>query len=276
MRVLVTGANGYLGRGIVKHLLDDGLEVIATDFFDDSIDKRATIFKTNLFEIDDPFLFFNKPDVLLHLAWRDGFVHNSDAHFYDLFSHYSFIKRMINGGCKHVAVLGTMHEIGYFEGCINENTPCNPQNLYGIAKNALRNAIDLLCGERHVFYQWLRGFYIVGNNDKGNSVFSKIVLADKEGKKVFPFTSGTNQYDFLDYDAFCTQVSLAVQQTEIGGIINICSGHPQRIAERVEQFIKDNALSIKLDYGAFPDRKYDAKKVWGDNGKILKIMKKES
>lgn len=45
MRVLVTGANGYLGKGVVKSLLDDGVEVIATDFRDAHIDKRATIIK---------------------------------------------------------------------------------------------------------------------------------------------------------------------------------------------------------------------------------------
>lgn len=31
-KILVTGANGYLGKGVVKQLLDDGIEVIATDF----------------------------------------------------------------------------------------------------------------------------------------------------------------------------------------------------------------------------------------------------
>ena len=35
MRVLVTGANGYLGAGVVKQLCDDGVEVIAADFKSD-------------------------------------------------------------------------------------------------------------------------------------------------------------------------------------------------------------------------------------------------
>ena len=34
MKVLVTGANGYLGKGVVKQLLDDGMEVIAADYRD--------------------------------------------------------------------------------------------------------------------------------------------------------------------------------------------------------------------------------------------------
>ena len=37
MKILVTGANGYLGKGVVKRLLDDGIEVIASDFQDNGI-----------------------------------------------------------------------------------------------------------------------------------------------------------------------------------------------------------------------------------------------
>ena len=37
MKILVTGANGYLGQGVVKCLLDKGIEVIATDFKIDTV-----------------------------------------------------------------------------------------------------------------------------------------------------------------------------------------------------------------------------------------------
>lgn len=39
---------------------------------------------------------------------------------------------------KTIAVMGSMHEVGFFEGSIDENTPCRPESFYGIAKNALR------------------------------------------------------------------------------------------------------------------------------------------
>lgn len=35
------------------------------------------------------------------------------------------------------------------------------------------------------------------------------------------------------------------------------------MADRVERFIKENQYNIKLQYGAFPDRPYDSKAVWG-------------
>lgn len=59
----------------------------------------------------------------------------------------------------------------------------------------------------------------------------------------------------------------------ITGIINICSGRPEKLAERVERFIAENGYKIKLKYGAFPDRPYDSKAVWGDSRKIEAVMK---
>ena len=173
---------------------------------------------------------------------------------------------------KKVAVLGSMHEVGFFEGSINETTPTNPQSLYGISKNALRNAVELLCKKHSIIFQWLRGFYIVGNTIDGSSIFSKIVQANDNQQEVFPFTMGLNQFDFIDYDDFCVGVAQTVLQDNIVGIINICSGSPEKLADRVERFIQENNFNIKLQYGAFPDRPYDSKAVWGDVSKLTKIL----
>lgn len=272
MKVLVTGANGYLGLGIVKHILDCGNNVVATDIKIDNIDERADRRAVDLFSIEDPFKYFGEPDVLLHLAWRDGFVHFSDAHIDDLPKHYAFIKKFSESDVKTIAVMGSMHEVGFFEGSIKEDTPCNPNTPYGISKNALRKLTEMLCAQNNKNFMWLRGYYIVGNSKFGSSIFSKITAAEAEGKEEFPFTMGQNQFDFVDYEIFCEQVARSVGQDEVLGVINICSGYPEKLADRVERFIKENGYKIKLKYGAFPDRPYDSKAVWGDGKKIEKIM----
>lgn len=272
MKVLVTGANGYLGTGIVNAILNKGHDVIAVDFKVNRVDSRAKKIACNLFEIENAYEYFDKPDVLLHLAWRDGFVHYSDAHIEDLPKHFAFIKGMAEAGCKRIAGLGSMHEIGFFEGSINETTPCHPITPYGIGKNALRDLTEMVCNQNNAIFQWLRGYYIVGNSKYGSSIFSKITAAEEEGKKEFPFTMGQNQYDFVDYDVFVEQVATVVSQNKINGIINICSGKPEKLADRVERFIKENDYKIKLKYGAFPDRPYDSKAVWADGRKIEEIM----
>ena len=273
MKILVTGANGYLGQGVVKAILDKGHEVIATDLKINNIDNRAKKIEANLFEVECPYDFFEKPDAVLHMAWRDGFIHYSDSHINDLYKHYEFIKKLLEAGLKKIAVMGSMHEIGFWEGAIKDETPCNPLSLYGISKNALRDLVKILTKQNNAEYQWLRGFYIVGNSQYGASVFSKITQAANEGKTEFPFTMGENQYDFIDYDQFCLQVATTITQNKINGIINICSGKPEKLADRVERSIRDNNYDIKLNYGAFPDRPYDSKAVWGDSSKINEILK---
>ncbi len=273
MKILVTGANGYLGKGVVNALLDRGAEVVATDFKDNMVDKRAEIKTTELFSVEKPYEYFGHPDVLLHMAWRNGFVHSSVDHINDLPKHNAFLSTMVDEGVNQIAVMGSMHEVGFFEGSVNESTPCNPLSLYGISKNALRRLVELKCKEKNAVFQWLRGFYIVGKTADGSSIFSKIVQAVDEGKTEFPFTMGLNQFDFIDYDVFCSYVADVVLQKEIDGIINICSGRPEKLSDRVERFIKDNGFNIKLNYGEFPDRPYDSRAIWGDDFKIRMVEK---
>ena len=166
MKILVTGANGYIGRHVVKSLLDKGAKVIACDIVTTDIDERAECRTLNLFDLPEGNIYeqLGSPDVCLHMAWRNGFVHNSPTQIGDLSAHYKFLTALIDGGLKHLAVMGTMHEVGYWEGAIDENTPCNPISMYGIAKVALRRAMILYCKQKECILQWLRCYYILGDD----------------------------------------------------------------------------------------------------------------
>lgn len=273
-KVLITGGNGYIGKPLTKEFLDRGFEVyLATTSVDSSIDKRVNICKASIFNgSKNIYKQLGEPDICIHMAWRDGFIHNSDKHLLELNKHCEFIQNMINGGLKHLVVIGTMHEIGYWEGKIDENTPCNPMTMYGIAKNSLRQAINIMVKDRDIVFQWLRLYYITGEDSRSNSIFSKILKMEKEGIEKFPFTTGKNKYDFIDINELVKQIVLASTQIEIQGIINCCSGNPVSLSDRVEKFIRDNNLKIKLEYGKFPERKYDSPIIYGDDSKIREIL----
>lgn len=275
MIVLVTGANGYIGRHVVDALLDLGHEVIACDLQVDRVDSRVKVIEGNLFEnVDSIYNRMGAPDVCIHAAWRDGFVHNSKKHLEDFSAHFRFLTAMIDGGLKRLCVMGSMHEVGYWEGAIDENTPCNPLSMYGIAKDALRRAMLLYCKEKNCLLYWLRGYYVFGDDAHNHSIFTKLLQADKEGEEWFPFTSGQTKYDFISVYDMAKQIAITSTQNEVTGIINCCSGKPVSLADRVEHYIKENGLHIKLDYGKYPDRPYDSPITYGDNRRIQEIIDK--
>ena len=272
-RYLVTGANGYIGKHVVDELLRLGYGVVACDVNFDAVSPEAEKLSVDISDSSiNVFELAGKPDGMIHLAWRNGFKHNADTHLKDLSIHTEFIERMINAGLKSITVMGSMHEVGYFEGAIKPDSPANPLSLYAIAKNSLRQAVEVLSKGKDVSFKWLRGFYIYGDDEKSNSVLGKILLADREGKKSFPFTSGKNLYDFIHVEKLAEQIVAAAVQDKYTGIINCCTGNPISLSEMAERFIKENNLSIRLEYGAFPDRPYDSPGIWGDATLINKIL----
>lgn len=271
--ILVTGAAGYIGRHVIKTALDMGHRVIAADFAFKGVDERAEFCDVPLFSGDkNIYKALGSPDVCIHLAWRDGFRHNASSHMKDLSSHVVFCNNMAAGGLPLLTVMGTMHEVGYWEGAITADTPCAPQSQYGIAKNALRQSLMLSLPAAGCRLHWLRAYYITGDEAHGSSIFAKITQAELDGKKTFPFTTGKNKYDFIDVDRLAQMIVAASVQDKVGGIINVCTGQPQSLADRVEQFLREKQYKIRLDYGAFPDRPYDSPGVWGDPAQINAIL----
>ncbi len=275
-KILITGANGYIGSHVLKYLLDKDFNCIAVDFTNNNIDKRADFIKYDILKNCDSnniYKDLKEPDILIHFAWQDGFNHNAKSHIENMDKHYKFLTNLINQGLKSLSIMGTMHEVGYVEGIIRNSSPCNPMSLYGIAKNALRQMIMLYVMDKNISLKWLRAFYIYGDDKQNHSVFTKLIEAENQGKKEFPFTDGINFYDFIHIDELSKQISEASIQNKVNGIINVCSGEPKALKEVIEDYIKYHNFKIKLNYGAFAKRKYDSPIVYGDNTIIQNILK---
>ena len=85
-----------------------------------------------------------------------------------------------------VSALGTMHEVGYWEGPIDADTPTNPATLYGIAKDTLRKAVFTSFADR-TNLTWLRCFHVYGDDRSSNSIFTRLLEVGEAGKPTFPF-----------------------------------------------------------------------------------------
>lgn len=275
--IVVTGAAGYIGRHLVPALLDNGVRVVALARQSArrpvEIDPRADVVVADVLDptFDLAATVDGEIEAVVHLAWQDGFAHNAPSHVENLSAHFRFLEAVVEAGVPRLVVLGSMHEVGYWEGAIDAETPTNPLSLYGIAKDALRRAATVALAGRTEL-AWVRSYYIVGDDHFNQSVFTKLLQAVDEGRTTFPFTSGRNRYDFIDVDELGRQLAAVVLARGETGVINCCSGEAVPLRDRVERFITENALPITLEYGAFADRPYDSPAVWGDASRIRSIM----
>lgn len=271
MRLAITGAGGYIGKHVAQKAYTLGHSVLKISRTESSKD---IVHKLDVLEAsqEDIVHRFSEIDACIHLAWQSGFNHQSSYHLESVLKHYYFIEKLILSGVKNITVAGTMHEIGYFIGEVNEYTTCNPINPYGIAKNFLRQSLLHLCRQNQVSLKWLRLFYITGDDENNNSIFNKLLSAERNKEKTFPLNSGEMLFDFIHVEDLAEQIIQTALQTTYTGVINCCSGTPVSLKTKVEQFILEKGLSIKPEYNKFPRREYDSYAIWGDASIIKTIM----
>ena len=233
--VVVTGAAGYIGRHVVSALADDGFDVVAVGRPGNTagIDRRARVVEADVLSADLELssIVDDSTAAVVHLAWQDGFVHNAASHMLRLSDHFRFLHSVAAAGVPRIAPLGTMHEVGYWEGGITATTPTNPRSMYGIAKDALRRAVFLGLPETEI--AWLRCYYIYGDDRNNRSIFTRLLEAADEGQTSMPFTTGRNEYDFIRVEELAQQIALAATPPGFTEVINCSSGQPVSLAGKV-------------------------------------------
>lgn len=280
MRVLVTGASGFIGNHVVQALLNKKIEVLATSRTAERASKRSWFRSVEYFEQDlnekrdDYFQLFKKPDCLIHLAW-DGLPNYTALHHFErnLPNNYFFLKNMARDGLKKMVVTGTCAEYGLQNGCLSEDSPAIPSNAYGIAKDTLRRILAVLSQKYSFVFQWIRLFYIYGEGQRGDSLLGQLDTALKRGEDIFQMSQGEQLRDYLDVKEAADYIVKILCQNSINGIINCCSGNPISVRKFIENYLKAKGKTIQLGLGAYPLPDYEPLAFWGDNTKLDRILK---
>jgi len=282
MKILVTGATGFIGNHIIEQLLElNEHEIIVSALEQENNKKRpwyknVTFIPCDLYEKKENFFtFFQNPDLLIHLAWQGLPNFNELYHFErNLFSSYFFIKNIVVNGLKNVNVVGTCFEYGMQCGQLKEELLTQPVNAYGIAKDTLRKFLELLKSEFDFKFKWIRLFYMYGEGQSPKSIIPQLDKAIDNEEPVFNISGGEQLRDYLPVENVAKNIIDISLQDEIEGIFNNCSGTPISIRKLVEDHIKRRSKNIKLNLGYYPYPDYVPMAFWGDNTKLKSIKKK--
>ncbi|MDZ7751189.1 MAG: NAD(P)-dependent oxidoreductase [Gammaproteobacteria bacterium] len=275
MKVVVTGATGFVGRYVVTELEARGVESLAVSRQARKLPAgQGCGVSLDLHDVPvGVYELLGCPDVLIHLAWSGLPNYKSLHHFeVELPAHYAFLKALIDGGLKHLVVAGTCLEYGIRSGPLSEVAASHPTTAYGFAKDALRRQLEFLREARSFRLVWARLFYLYGEGQAESSLYSQLRRAAEKGNRVFNMSGGEQLRDFLPVGkAAAHLVSLALTPVD-AGVVNVCSGKPISIRKLVEGWIDEHRWAIAPNLGYYPYPDYEAMAFWGDRSKLDRLL----
>lgn len=236
MKVLVTGAGGFLGRHVLAALKQKGVPTTVIGRHRPAAATFAEFIEADLLAGQDikPLLAATNASHLLHLAWytEHGVYWKSELNLRWLEATVRLVEAFCACGGSRVVAAGTCAEYDWSYGyCREDSTPLNPASLYGISKDATRRLLAAVCEKHHVDWAWGRVFFPYGSGDSPDRLIPSLIKVFRHERVPF----GVNSANYRDFvhaadvgDAFVTLL------TSHGcGSYNICSGKPVSIEDLV-------------------------------------------
>ena len=253
--VVITGATSFLGRSVLKKLLDADYDVYAfvrdEKAFSRCGGERLHIVKGNLDNIEIILRELTHADYFIHFAW-DGSGNAGRADRDTQLRNIDYSMRALNTaktlGCNNFIFSGSQAEYGAVREIITENLKCNPVSEYGKAKLAFSEKAAKFCENNNMNFMHLRIFSVYGPGDRTGTLTDLCVRGFNSGKKV---TLGpcSQKWNYLFIDDFSDIVLRLMQSGCKSGIYNIASGDTRILREYVMEIYDLSDKSGEYEFG---------------------------
>ena len=283
MKVLITGANGYVGTHYCNYLNQISVEIHSL--------ARVEVKNTKHWSINDvddrlriqEVLGRVNPDVLLHLAGNPYTSSEEESKKVNV----NFLKHLLSAiekvnlrGHVRCCIFGSAAEYGPSENprsAVTEHQECKPVSQYGLHKLKQTQVALQKAQEGHKIII-VRPFTILGPGMPKKMVIQKILdeaemfLGQPDQKVVSEFQNLNIHRDFIDVqDVVRLSWQLLFNDSALNKIVNLCSGIPVPLQLIVAFIYKLYRIRLDIDWTKSIDTKSSMDFHYGSNRELTKL-----
>ena len=271
MRVIITGATGFIGSHVVSELVKRKIKTLCLGRHK-CVSPHSDFVKCDLLAqpycVRDIFEEF-KPTHLIHLAWvtEHGTYWNSSLNLDWLSASNHLVSQFCQSGGQHVVAAGTCAEYDWRYGyCVEDLTPLNSTSSYGLMKNVTRQSIEDICRKHDVGLAWTRIFFPYGEGESSQRLIPSLFRVCRGEEQPFGinFTSYRDMLHVADAAGAITLCS----ENSVVGTFNISSGQPASLGYVLKCIAKLCDYSPDKIFELQSSRPHDSKFIVGSNAKI--------
>jgi nucleoside-diphosphate-sugar epimerase/SAM-dependent methyltransferase len=145
MKVLITGGTGFIGSRLALKCLEKGYSVRILGQENTPAEsenrklveeKGAEVILASVTDRESLFELLKGNDIVFHLAAAQHEMNVPDQRFWDVnvTGTKNMLEASVSAGVKRFVHGGTIGVYGSLEGMIDEQSPCKPDNIYGVTK----------------------------------------------------------------------------------------------------------------------------------------------
>ena len=230
MRILITGATGFVGTYVVKSLQNYGykLSLLVRNVGDVSHLRNldTEFIKGNLGNLDAVKKSIQEfePEVCIHLAWEKIPDYSADISKLNLDNSISFLNFIVReSNCKKIIVSGSCLEYGKACGECKESDNVKTTSFFAWAKQSIYNFASLICDYSAIELIWFRIFYVYGPGQRSGSLIPLII--NTFNKRECPdIMRPHNKNDFVYVEDVAKAFQIAATKKIPPGLYNLGSG----------------------------------------------------
>lgn len=278
--VIVTGANGFIGKTLVNALLEKGYHVVALDIrFDDVLANDERVTCVNVMNKEVAALAEEIPHqeyrCFFHLAWA-GTSGPARADYVVQLNNVKlacdYIKLCSEIGCKRVVYASSINEMETYEYLQSDNIEPAGGYIYGTGKLAAH-----LMGETVAKLNGIEFIPVIITNIYGVGEKSARMIYTSINKLVHKehcsFTAGYQTYDFIYITDAINSIIAVAEKGKAFNRYYIGSGEPKPLREFLLEMRDIVDPEAELGLGDIPFKgvdisynQFDLKKVEQDTG----------